>query len=133
MPSLADVAPPELSTAEVDIRGTKLKVFGLSGEQWMRFYAEYPELAALLSGQTGDPLWGVKELRAYSAVVAAALGVPGDEKTEAMARDNLSRDDLWLIVGTAIRISQPGHVFGPLLNGAAPQSPAPATEAPATK
>lgn len=133
MPSLADVAPPELSTEEVDIRGTKLNVVGLSGEQWARFYAEFPELAAALSGQTGEPLWGVKELRAYSAVVAAALGRPGDEETEAMARNNLSREDLSSIVMTAIRLSHPGHVFGPLLNGAAQAGPALATEVPATK
>jgi hypothetical protein len=49
MPSLVDIAPPELTAEEVEIRGTKLKVQGISGEGWMTLYARHPVMRALVA------------------------------------------------------------------------------------
>lgn len=133
MPSLADVAPPELAAEEIDVRGTLLKVRGLSGEEWMALYARFPEFAAVLGGKSDAQISGITEVRSQAALIASALGCPGDAATEALVLERLSGDDQRLVMSAAVRLSHPGHIFGPLLNGAAPVGPAPATEAPATK
>lgn len=132
MSSLADVAPPELLAEEFDLRGTLVKVRGLSGEEWMNLYTRFPELAAALSGQPAASMTAIDDLRSRAAIIAAAVGSIGDAKTEALVLANLSDDEHKQLVEAAFRLSHPGHTFGPLLNGAGP-NPAPNTEAPATK
>lgn len=134
MPSLLDIAPPEITAEDVDIRGTRLSVKGLPAEEWARLYARFPELRAVVAGRAEN----VSTLAAFAgqaALVAAGLGKPCDGDTEHLVMERLNRDEQQTLVETIVRLSLPGHVFGPLLNGAAldPVVTAPATEASATK
>jgi hypothetical protein len=118
MPSLLDIAPPEITAEEVDIRGTRLSVRGLPAEEWARLYARFPELRAVVAGQAEN----VSNLAAFAgqaALVAAGLGKPGDNNTEHLVMERLGHDEQQRIVETILRLSMPGHYFGPLLNGAA--------------
>lgn len=132
MPSLLDIAPPELTAEEVDIRGTKLSVKGLPAAEWARLYARFPEIRAILRGQT-EGVSDIAVFAAQAALIAAGLGKPGDAETEHLVMERLSREENRLLAQTVARLSQPGHVYGPLLNGAAPIPAAPHTEAPATR
>ena len=133
MPSILDIAPPELTAEEVDIRGPKLRVQGIGADGWVRLYTRFPELRAMLTGNMD----GVSELAAFSAqvaLIAAGLGKPDDAETEQAIMRRLSREDIQLLGQAINRLSQPGHVFGPLLNGAALDGDAaPDTAVPATK
>lgn len=116
MPSLLDVAPPELMAEEIDIRGTKLKVQGITGEGWMILYARHPVMRALVSGRA-EGLSAVETFAAQAALIAAGLGQVGDAETERLVMDRLTTDEQRQVVEMIVRLSMPGHVFGPLLNG----------------
>jgi hypothetical protein len=116
MPSLVDIAPPELTAEEIDIRGTKLKVQGISGEGWMTLYARHPVMRALVAGRT-EGLSAADTFASQAALIAAGLGQLGDENTERLVMDRLTTEEQRQVVETIVRLSMPGHLFGPLLNG----------------
>ena len=133
MPSLLDIAPPDLMAEEVEIRGTKLKVQGVTGEGWMLLYARHLVLRQLVSGRIDD-LPPAETFAAQVALVAAGLGQIGDEDTERLVMDRLTRAELGLLTEAVIRLSMPGHLFGPLLDeGGADSAAAPSTAEPVTK
>lgn len=132
MPSLLDIAPPEITAEEVDIRGTKLRVQGIGADEWARLYARFPDLRAFIAGER-ESMPALSRVQSQAAVIAAGVGSPGDPEMERAVMERLSNDDQGRIVDVINRLSMPGHIFGPLLNGAAPADPAPSTEAPATK
>jgi hypothetical protein len=134
MPSLLDIAPPAITAEEVDIRGTRLSVAGVSAKEWARLYARFPDLRAVVAGQAE----GTSNLAAFAgqvALIAAGLGKPADEKIEHVVMERLSRDEMRQLTETIVRLSLPGHVYGPLLNGAAlaPAAAPPDTEASVTR
>lgn len=131
MPSLADVAPPELTAETVDIRGTPLRVQAIDGEGWMRLHTRFPELAPILDGRAGD-LTRLETLRVQAGLIAAGLGAPDDAATERLVVDKLTPADQQRIMEVIFRLSLPGHVYRPLLDGAADDRGR-ATEAPVTK
>lgn len=136
MPSLLDIAPPELTAEEVDIRRgeklTKLKVGGVPNDGWAALYARFPAMRALVAGRTEEA--PAPELfAAQAALIAAGLGSLGNPEIERGIMDRLTADEQISIVNTIVRLSMPGHVFGPLLNGAAAPDDAPSTAEPATK
>lgn len=131
MPSLVDIAPPELTAEEIDIRGTKLKVQGITGEGWMTLYARHPALRAIVSGHT-EGLAPAELFASTVALIAVGLG-SGDPKTERLVMDRLTTDEQRQVAEVIVRLSMPGHVFGPLLNGGvADAAAARSIEAPAT-
>lgn len=134
MPSLLDIAPPEITAETVDIRGTALKVSAIDNEGWMRLHARFPELRSLVSGRPGDMSPAVV-LKMNAALIAAGLGKADDAEIEHAALDRLSIVDQSQIVEVIVRLSMPGHVFGPLLNGVErhPELAAPPTVEAATK
>lgn len=133
MPSILDVAPPELSAEEVDIRGTPLSVRGLRADEWTALYARFPELRGVVAGQVDD-ISNFAAFMAQAALVAAGLNEIGNAETERLVTERLTRDEMQQLVGTIVRLSMPGNLYGPLLNGAG-ESPdlAPHIEAQATK
>lgn len=118
MPSLLDVAPPELTAETVEIRGTPLTVSAIDNEGWARLHARFPELRSLLAGREAA-LSPIVAMKSQAALIAAGLGHPDDDETERLVMERLNAEDQKQIVETVVRLSMPGHVFGPLLNGAA--------------
>lgn len=119
--TIFDIAPPEIGSDELDIRGTKIKVRGIGADDWVVLYKRYPELvrgAAMgLSAVADANSSPVDALRMEAAICAAGFGHLDDEKTELAVINNLSREERQLVMMTAINLSRPGDAFGPLLDG----------------
>lgn len=130
MPSLADLAPPELTAETVEIRGVELKVRAIDNDGWMRLHTRFPALRAILSGRSVPR---VEEVEMQAGLIAAGLGKIDDPDTERLVLANLATEDQQRIMEVIFRLSLPGHVYGPLLNGAQDGRAEHYTEAPATK
>ena len=137
MPSLLDIAPPEIGAKEVDIRGTRIVVQGIAAIDWARIYARFPEFRAVIGGRgnPGEDIDRGQMMLAQCAVIAAGTGHLGDPDIERAAMVNISRNEQTMLIKEIIRLSNPGDVFSPFLNAApAPNGVDhnPSTRAPAT-
>ena len=117
MPSLLDIAPPEIGAKEIEIRGTVLRVRGIAAVDWASLYARFPELRAMVGGGSED-IDRLRAMMAQSALIAAGTGQPGDADVERAAMSNLSADERQSLIEDIIRLSLPGDVFSPLLDAA---------------
>ena len=64
MTSLLDIGP---LTEEVEIRGTKLNIQGLTAGHLFQLFAEFPEMRKILELQAGQPAGGAAEIGTRSA------------------------------------------------------------------
>jgi hypothetical protein len=119
MPSLLDIAPPEIGAREVAIRGVTLKVRGIVAADWAALYARFPELRVMVGGG-GEDIDRLRAMAAQSALIAAGTGMPGDADVERAAMSNLSADERQSLIEDIIRLSLPGDVFSPLLDAGLP-------------
>jgi len=136
MPSLLDIAPPDIGAKDVDIRGTVLRVRGIAAIDWAILYARFPELRIMVGGGSED-IDRLRAMMAQSALIAAGTGKPNDADVERAAMTNLSADERQSLIEDIIRLSLPGDVFAPLLDAAtlpnghdAQRGAAPATSLP---
>lgn len=120
MPSLLDIAPPEINSDTVEIRGVPLTVHGVTAAQWAELYRRFPELRAVVAGRQTDSTNVIPAFEGQVALIAAGLGNPGDAETENQIIDRLTSEDQRALVEGILRLSLPGHIFGPLRNGHAP-------------
>jgi len=118
MPSLLDIAPPELSAETIDIRGTSLKVCGIGADAWAVLYSRHPDLRAIVTGRT-EGLSPISMFAAQAALIAAGLGSLGDVEIERAVMSRLTADEAGTIAAMIVRLSMPGHVFAPLLEAVA--------------
>jgi len=119
MPSLVDIAPPEIGAKEVEIRGKVLRVRGIAAVDWAALYARFPELRIMVGGGSDD-IDRLRAMMAQSALIAAGTGDPGDPDAERAAMSNLSAEERQSLIEDIIRLSLPGDVFGPLLDAGLP-------------
>jgi hypothetical protein len=123
MHPIFDIAPPEIGTEEIDIRGTKLKVQGIGADDWVTLYKRWPELVriAATGGNAPDGVGfsPVDAVQMEAAVCAAGFNKLGDEWVERAVINNLSRDERQLLMMTAINLSRPADALGPLLDSGA--------------
>lgn len=116
MNSLLDIAPPEITAKEIEIRGTKFNIRGISAKEWAVLYARFPELKKAVSGEAVPAQTSViRALGMWGAVIAAGCGKAGDAAIEQAAVTNLSDDEQRDVFGEIVAISHKGAVFGPLL------------------
>ncbi|RUW73686.1 hypothetical protein, partial [Mesorhizobium sp. M2A.F.Ca.ET.067.02.1.1] len=83
MVGLLDIAP---LTEKVSVGGKSLVVYGVSASGLVSLIARFPEIRMLMNGKEVD----VGSLMtiggdAIAAIIAAGIGLPGDEKQEAAA------------------------------------------------
>jgi hypothetical protein len=133
MPSLLDIAPPELSAETIDIRGTPLKVSGIGADHWAALYSRFPELRAVVTGKGNAADHPVEQFNAQVALIATGLGSHGDPEIERGIIDRLTTAEQLVLVQAIVRLSLPGYVMSPLLKAADAGAAAPSGEAPATK
>lgn len=116
--TIFDIAPPEIGSEEIDIRGKKLAVQGIGADDWVALYKRYPALVrGAASGSLGAvDVSPVEAVQMEAAVCAAGFGSFGDEATERAVIMNLSRDERQQVMMTAINLSRPGDALGPLLD-----------------
>lgn len=123
MHPIFDIAPPEIGSQEIDVRGTKIKVQGIDAGDWVTLYKRWPELIRLAATGGSAPDGGgfspVDAVQMEAAVCAAGFGKLGDEAVERAVINNLSRDERQLLMITAINLSRPADALGPLLDGGA--------------
>lgn len=119
MPSLLDIADPELSPTEIDLGGRALTIRGIKAKEWLDLYARFPELRHMVEGNDDVEMSRSRGVQIQAAVIAAGTGYIGDQRHEMAALNKLSRDELTMAVQEIISISYPGHAYGPLLNEAA--------------
>jgi len=115
MPSLLDIAPPDIGAKDVDIRGTVLRVRGIAAIDWAILYARFPELRIMVGGGSED-IDRLRAMMAQSALIAAGTGKPGEADVERAAMTNLSADERQSLIEDIIRLSLPRDVFVPLLD-----------------
>jgi len=120
MPSLLDIAPPEISAVEIDIRGTVLRVAGIAAIDWAMLYGRFPELRKLMIGEADEDMPRLRFLAAQSAVIAAGTGHPGDAEIERASMKVLTFDERQQLFDEVVRLSLPGDVLSPLLDGSPP-------------
>jgi hypothetical protein len=76
MPGLFDLAPPEIVTETLEIRGTPLEFSGVKAKELAALYRRFPALAA------DQEKRGPATIESMAAMIAAGLGHAGDQKWE---------------------------------------------------
>lgn len=111
MPGLLDIAP---AVETVEIRGTKVEVYGVSVKGIAYLLQRFPELRAMLSGRevSADRLIEIGG-DAVAAIIAAGTGYPGNEQAEAVA-GSLSLDEQADLLAAIVKLTMPGGV-GPFV------------------
>jgi hypothetical protein len=112
MNSLLDLGP---LTEEVDVRGLKLTVHGLTAADLFKLFAEFPNMQQALA-QMGTSSSGMLELAPdlFAKVIAIATGSPGDVAVIAKARE-LGAADQMAILSAVQKLSFP-QGFGPFVD-----------------
>lgn len=117
MPSLFDIAPPEIATEAVDIRGMAIEVRGLSARAIARLMKRFPDMRAQSAGRdvSQDDML-VTGIEAAPAIIAEGLVEPVPEE-EIVRR--LSPDEQASLIAAIMRLTNPPAPAGPLAEGAA--------------
>lgn len=119
MPSLLDIAPPEIAAERIDIRGTELEVRGIRNREWALLLRRFPELRKQAAGLTiPEEDMAVASIEIMPAVIAAGLGNTGDEKTETLIAERLTDAEQAEVFGAIMRLTNPPSPLA--------ESPAPA-------
>lgn len=114
MPSLLDVAPPEILRKTVDIRGTPVDVQGIPGVVWQELYAKYPTLGKIVQTGSADGVTNQAEgILATAAVIAAGTGHHGEVAHQAAAA-RLSSEEQAKLLEACMQLSYPAEIFLPL-------------------
>lgn len=110
MPGLLDIAPPELLTEVLDIRGVQLEIRGLSEREWVRLLHRFPQLrkrsaeAEPASVESGDDQ-ALANLDVLAPVIAAGLGKIADNETEAEIGKRLTFAEQMTVFNAVIRLT----------------------------
>ena len=111
MSSLLDLGP---LTEEVEIRGVKLTVHGLTAANLFKLFSEFPDMQQALAqmGTAGAVMLDLAP-DLFAKIIAIATGSPGDAAIEAKAKE-LGAADQMAILGAVQRLSFP-QGFGPFV------------------
>lgn len=83
MVGLVDIAP---AAKKVDCGGVSVEVYGVSVRGIASLLSRFPELRKLMTGAEVDPQTLVSMAPdAVASIIAAGVGKPGDQETEAIA------------------------------------------------
>lgn len=144
---LLDIAPPEVTQEEIDIRGTKLVLRGITNLEMAALYKRFPLLAKQAAGaKRHDELVAMETLTAgqaaelarltiapedelllgmetMPALIAAGLGQIGNAEIEAGACERLSQEERLAVLAVVTRLTFPKReeTAGPLAPGAGQQ------------
>lgn len=113
MTSLLDIGP---LTEEVEIRGTKLEVQGLTAGHLFQLFAEFPDMRRLLDAKKGNPQDVMLSLAPdlIAKIIAIATGQPHNKETEAKAKTMGAGDQLSILAAVQ-RLSFPEGI-GPFVD-----------------
>jgi hypothetical protein len=111
MAGLLDLGP---LTEELEVRGVKLTVRGLTAANLFKLFSEFPDMQKLLE-QMGTPGAVMMNMApdAFAKVIAISTGMPGSKEAEDNARELGAADQL-AILSVVMRLSFP-QGFGPFV------------------
>jgi hypothetical protein len=114
MVSLLDIGP---LTEEVEIRGKKLTVQGLSAGHLFQLFADFPDMRKLLDAKQGNPQEVFMSLapELIAKIIAMVTGSPHDKKAEMSAMALGAGDQLTILLAMQ-RLSFPNGI-GPFVDG----------------
>lgn len=118
MPSILDIAPPELSAETKVIRGVPLNLQGIPADQWAVLYSRFPAMRLVVVGGAFTSDQNIELLKAQLALIAAGMGQLGNDDIERAVLERLTPDERQDIAQTIMKLSV-GRNLGPLLDGAA--------------
>lgn len=144
--SLLDIAPPEVTTEEIDIRGKKLALRGITNLELAVLLKRFPLLAKQIAGEARrKALLAIETLTANQAAelarltiepedelllgietapawIAAGLGEIGNEEIEAGVPARLSQEEQLACLAVVLRLTAPKKVedAGPLASAGQP-------------
>lgn len=103
MVSLLDIGP---LTEEVEIRGGKLTVQGLTAGHLFQLFSEFPDMRKMLGEKKGSPQEIMLALapELICKVISTATGTPGNKEAEAKAM-TMGADDQLSIISAIVRLS----------------------------
>lgn len=79
MPSILDIAPPEIAAETINIRGSALQVRGIRNREWAGLMRRFPELRKQAAGMLiPAEEMAVLSLELTPAAIALVLGQPED-------------------------------------------------------
>jgi hypothetical protein len=142
--SLLDIAPPEVTKEEVDIRGTKLVLRGITNIEMAVLLKRFPLLAKQIAGEARrNDLLAIPTLTAGQAaelarltiepeeelflgietapaLIVAGLGEIGNAEFEAGVNERLSQEEQIALLAVVMRLTVPKKPedAGPLAPGA---------------
>lgn len=127
MASLLDIGP---LTEEVEIRGARLTVQGLTAGHIFQLFAEFPEMRVLLEMGQADPKEVMLRLAPdlLGRIIAIGTGSPNDKEVEAKAKTMGASDQL-AILSAVFRLSFPQGI-GPFVDSITKMVSATMTELP---
>lgn len=143
MPSVLDIAPPELTCEELSITRQKggepvvtlLELRGVKMREMVGLITRFPALAKRMSGvDTPDSEMLAEGLDLMPAVIAAGLGRVGEKDVEEAISNNLTDQEQQQAFAIVMRLTAPapGTTPAPLSNGQVGGELAPSGEALAT-
>ena len=114
MTTLLDIGP---LTEEVEIRGVKLTVHGLSAGHLFQLFNDFPDMRKLLDKKEGDPKEIFMSLapELIAKMIAMATGSPHDKQAEMKAMALGAGDQLAIMLAMQ-RLSFPNGI-GPFVDG----------------
>jgi hypothetical protein len=128
--SLLDIAPPEVVAEEVDIRGTKLRVRGITNLEMATIYKRFPVFAKMVAGDarrlellailTLTPGQAAElarltvapedelscNIEIAPAMIAAGLDELGSEEIEAGISQRLSKEEQRTVLAVVMRLTR---------------------------
>lgn len=108
MPSILDIAPPEIAVERINIRGKDLEVRGIRNREWAALLRRFPELRKQAAGiAVSEEDMAVASIEIMPVVIAAGLGASGDEKTETLIAERLSDAEQAEVFGAIMRLTNP--------------------------
>ena len=112
MNSLLDIGP---LTEEVEIRGIKITVQGLTAGHLFQLFAEFPDMRKLLQVGEGSPQTIMLQLAPdlIAKIIAIATGMAGNAEVEAKAKTMGASDQL-AVIAAVQRLSFPDGI-GPFV------------------
>ena len=103
MVKLLDIAPQGTVKATVPVQGNDVEIVKLSAKRITALLGRFPDIAAVLDGQTVSTAKLVTVgAEAVAAIIASGCGYPDDEQAEAAASELSIEDQLALVEGIAI-------------------------------
>lgn len=118
MPSILDIAPPEIAAETINIRGGEIKVRGLRNREWAGLMRRFPELRKQVAGMLiPTEEMAVLSLELTPAAIALVLGQPED-----VIDERFSDAEQVQIFNVIMRLTNPPS---PLAESPAKAGPAP--------